>query len=91
MLPGGALSPSACPRRLRFEDKPKDSGIYDVESVDARVKLENWEPVKLLAPECGELSDRLSLPAKIMEEVRPIAVIDTKAGHGPKHGRLCLV
>jgi alpha-L-rhamnosidase len=58
----------------------KDSGIYDGERVDARVKLESWAPVKLLAPECGELSDRLSLPVKIMEEVKPIAIIDTPAG-----------
>jgi len=41
----------------------------------------HWQPSQIITPdELGELTARLSLPVKIMEEIKPIALIKTPAG-----------
>jgi len=67
-------------------DNIYDGVIYDATAeipgwCQAGLDETGWENAKIITPhELGELTARLSPPVKIMEEIKPIALIKTPAG-----------
>ncbi|MGI5990045.1 MAG: family 78 glycoside hydrolase catalytic domain [Lachnospiraceae bacterium] len=56
------------------------SNIYDGEQRDDTLTALPAEPARLTAPPEGKLTERLSVPVTILQEIRPVRLIHTPAG-----------
>ena len=63
-----------------MESKVKFSGIYDGEVQDATFKSDKTYEVSEIELPYNKISERLSLPVIVKEEIKPIEVIKTPAG-----------